>query len=135
MLNNIAFTDPQNNSWTEAVFCVKSTTRNEYDNKEFVLDEVDMTNYQEVPNSSHTLTARYCFWTTQANYDARGPVLDSEGQPTGAPQAFPLLNANVNGEYFNISQTELEKAKYDGLTDVQKAELYLQDEILPTMQS
>lgn len=136
MINNVTFTDPQNNTWTDAVFIVASIYDNDYSsshsNGRFVRDPNDFTTLhdQSSPNSDsgRNMTVQYYYWTSQANYDARGPLATDP-----APYLLADMSEGHRNTYWQISNEELQDPKYATLTPEQIADLYLQEVILPSL--
>ncbi|QPG06970.1 hypothetical protein IT774_07655 [Salinimonas marina] len=133
MLTSLTFTDPQGQSYTDAVVAVQQATYdhswrgNEHEKFTNPFDKAGSTgNVTSSDDASENITLRisFVYWPTQAAYDANN-------------LPYPLANTTpaANSEYeFRIFADELSKPKYTSLTLEQKCEQYFTDEVLPTLQ-
>lgn len=130
MLQNQSFTDPQGMHFENAVVRVVRATLNQYQNQTsnsvLTLDPADQAADAVVEENSNVyqgtdIQATYGYWVSQEAHDSK--------------KGFYTLMDDKNGgsTTFNISEQELQKEKYDGLTLEAKCETYFTDEILPTL--
>lgn len=130
MLTAQSFTDPQGQSFTNAVVRVinadynKSTRNHTHESLKintYALGDPSAANSSQNTNESQELMITFGYWPTQADYDAGN-------------QPYKLTNSESQNDRFEIFTDELEKTKYDGLSLEAKCELYFNDVILLNLQ-
>lgn len=124
MLTNVQLTDPQGQTFTDAVVRVKEANRESSSNstttENLITDASDYTKDATVNTDNRNyqndyLRCVFLYWPTQAAFD--------EGR---AP--YILMNPeSINDQNFQINRDELEKPKYDGLGVEDVCELYFTD--------
>ena len=130
MLLNQSFTDPQGMQFENAVVRVVRATLNQYNNENtnaiLTLDPNDQTAESVLEENTSVyqgvdIQATYGYWVSKDAHDSK--------------KGFYTLKDEKNGgsTTFNISEQELKKEKYNGLTLEAKCETYFTDEILPTL--
>lgn len=130
MLTNVQLTDPQGQTFTDAVVRVKEANRESSTNttttENLVTDASDYSKAASVTTDNRNyendyLRCVFLYWPNQAAFD--------EGR---AP--YVLMNPSSNlDQNFQINRDELEKTKYAGLGIEDVCELYFTDMVTPLL--
>lgn len=131
MLPNQSFTDPQGQSFTNAVIRVKSAqyNRNWYGNENTTLalnvmdPSADLATSETTDtNENQTVQVEFAYWPDQDAFD------------TGRqPYTLTLLEGDRYSTVHIIDKTELAKPVYESLSLEAICETYLSNEILPNL--
>ncbi len=134
MLTNQSFTDPQGQSYTEAVVQIRKgyrTTNAQSDSMEEIklstpFSEPLTINQNNNESIRDEVVVSFAYWPTQAAYDS-------------GYQYYQLINvATENSNRFDefiIDKQELQKDKYENKSFEEVCLTYFSDEILPTLTS
>lgn len=112
------FTDPQGVEHTNAVFCVRSANHHKNENESYTLSSFDYTTENSRPLTvNENLSCSFYYWVSQSAKD------------NGLP---PYVLTNSSGSDYDFSFQPDDA--YSQLTLIEKAEKYLLDVIIPSMQ-
>ena len=115
----VNFTDPQGNTWTEAVFDIAYANEYSNSNEALKIDMNDMSTFTTDTNLSRSIDVRYYYWPTQAARDA------------GIYAPYILANVNDGTQPATMSfNFDAGAAEYDGMTLMQRCFHYLETYVL-----
>lgn len=131
MLTNVAFTDPQGQTFTDAVVKARSVRRNRNwhgsENDSIHLESNDLfgeyqANSNRYEDDNLTISVDYYYWPTQTAYDEQR-------------KPYMLSRNNTDDVFvsFEITENQLADEKYAGLSLEEIADLYFTDTVLPTL--